>query len=233
MKKKVMKQKQKQKQKQSQKVIVNISRAKTSKEQPRSLLPMSPSFNINQPQSSSDLAKLVGLLIPKLQTESTLGKAISVPVKNLEPKKEENKIGNLESNKKESLLFEAINNKTIFREPIPLEDEPIPEASFIPEASKISESEPLPLETVRVPRLNVPAAKKPKSSNEPIKQQTTITSFFPLVSENPSYEETFGLGPFNEPTAFEKFRTGEPLEEELITPVIKQKKPKKSKQQKY
>jgi hypothetical protein len=79
--------KQKQKQKQSQKVIVNISQPKSIRrttqsvqQQPKSFIPLMPSFNINpaQPQSLTELAKVFGMLIPKAQTESTLGSAIKI-----------------------------------------------------------------------------------------------------------------------------------------------------------
>jgi len=114
--------KQKQKQKQNQKVIVNISQPKTirrttksAQQQPRQYLPLMPSFNINpaQPQSISELAKVLGMLIPKAQTESTLGSAI--------PKKEpieseatvgkalpKAKIGELVDVKESSSLGDAI-----------------------------------------------------------------------------------------------------------------------------
>lgn len=119
-----------QKQKQSQKVIVNIShprraykrRASTvSKEQPKQYLPMMPSFNVNQPQQATDLAKLVGLLIPKIQTESTLAKAIPMSKVNIN-KPTEPEIGGLKSSVKESSLPEAINNK--IQEGRPIYDKP-------------------------------------------------------------------------------------------------------------
>lgn len=114
---KKIKTKLKQKQQQKQTVIVNISQPKrsykpkapVSKPKTLSLLPMMPSFNINQPSQSSDLSKLVGMLIPKLQTQSTLGSSIpppiptDVPIPSLSTE--------LQSNIKENLLGELIENK--------------------------------------------------------------------------------------------------------------------------
>ena len=108
--------KQKQKQKQSQKVIVNISQPKTirrttqsAQQQPKSFIPLMPSFNINpaQPQSITELAKVLGLLIPKAQTESTLGSAI--PKKEpIESDKTTAKIGELVDVKESPSLGDAI-----------------------------------------------------------------------------------------------------------------------------
>jgi hypothetical protein len=119
MAKKVVKSKMKQKQKQSQNVIVNISQPKTvrrtltksivqKKEQPKQYLPMTPSFNINQaqPQPATDLAKLIGMLIPKLQTESTLGS--SIPLKATLPNKPTTNIGGLVNKLEIPTLGDAI-----------------------------------------------------------------------------------------------------------------------------
>jgi len=109
------KMKQKQKQKQSQKVIVNISQPKSirrttqsTQQQQKQYLPLMPSFNINpaQPQSISELAKVFGMLIPKAQTESTLGSAVKIkePIE----EKPKAKIGDLINVKDAPSLADAI-----------------------------------------------------------------------------------------------------------------------------
>lgn len=114
--------KQKQKQKQSQKVIVNIttargkrdySKSKVTKEQTKTFLPLMPSFNINpaQPQPLSDLAKVLGMLIPKAQTESTLGSAI--PNKVIVEQKPKINIGGLINPTEVPSLGDAIDTTII------------------------------------------------------------------------------------------------------------------------
>jgi len=106
------KQKQKQKQLQRQNVVVNISNPKQQKED-KGYLPMMPSFNFPPPQQQSslgDISKLLNFISNKEKTESKLGVSIPV-VKPTEPIKENN--FPLESNVKESLLGEAINNKNV------------------------------------------------------------------------------------------------------------------------
>jgi len=112
--------KQKQKQRQSQKVIVNISQPKTYsrrtvskvEQQPKSFIPLMPSFNINpaQPQPISDLAKVLGMIIPKIQTETNLGSSIPIskPIASEKPKKN---IGGLIDVKETPSLEEAIKSK--------------------------------------------------------------------------------------------------------------------------
>jgi hypothetical protein len=117
MAKKLVKSKQKQKQKQSQKVIVNISNPKSSRSSAppqKQYLPMMPSFNINpaQPQQSTDLAKLIGFLIPKLQTNSTLASAIPVKVEIPETQKPVD-IGGLKNSKEQPTLGAAIESAVI------------------------------------------------------------------------------------------------------------------------
>jgi len=123
MARKISKTKQKQKQKQSQKVIVNITqpkrvyrKSKLTKDEPKPFIPLMPSFNINQPSPSpsTDLAKILGMLIPKLQTESTLGNAIPVLKKEPVPKgKKDDGIAGLTNlyESIDSLLPEALNAK--------------------------------------------------------------------------------------------------------------------------
>jgi len=147
--------KQKQKQKQSQKVIVNInsakekrvySKSKLTKEetkQGKTFLPITPSFNINQPtpqnpSQSTDLAKILGMLIPKLQTESTLGSAISTPTQI--PTSTKENIGGLINKKETPSFIDAIN--AVKKEPLseaPLENiyqEPESEFEYVNEDIK-------------------------------------------------------------------------------------------------
>jgi hypothetical protein len=112
--------KQKQKQKQSQKVIVNITqpkrvyrKSKLTKDEPKPFIPLMPSFNINQPtpSPSTDLAKILGMLIPKLQTESTLGSAI--PNKVIVEQKPKINIGGLINPTEVPSLKDAIDTTII------------------------------------------------------------------------------------------------------------------------
>lgn len=101
------------------------------KEPVRQLLPMMPSFNINQPvpqsqsqSQSSDLAKILGFLIPKKETESTLGESIKTPIQ--KPAEEVDKspvFAGLSENKKESSIAEAVNNK--IQSEAPLYEKPV------------------------------------------------------------------------------------------------------------
>jgi hypothetical protein len=126
MARKISKTKQKQKQKQSQKVIVNITparekrvyrKSKLTKDEPKSstkpFIPLMPSFNINQPSPSpsTDLAKILGMLIPKLQTESTLGNAI--PNKVIVEQKPKINIGGLINPTEVPSLKDAIDTTII------------------------------------------------------------------------------------------------------------------------
>lgn len=120
----VAKGKTKQKQKQSQKVIVNVNTAREKRTYKRSevtkdstkplkpFIPLMPSFNINQPTpQSTDLAKILGMLIPKLQTQSTLGSAIPAAKKlDTEPLQIQS-IAGLKNPHESSLLSEALNAK--------------------------------------------------------------------------------------------------------------------------
>lgn len=79
---------------QTQNVTVNISKPSTTARKPPVTqpvtqststggsargfaLPMAPSFNVNQPSQTNDLAKLIGLINTKLETDSKLGAALS------------------------------------------------------------------------------------------------------------------------------------------------------------
>jgi len=178
--------KQKQKQKQTQKVIVNIShpvpkkrgykrRIDTSpKEQPRQFLPMMPSFNINQPQATSDLAKLVGMLIPKLQTQSTLGSAIPVKSNIKEPVKDEGIAGLTKLYESiDSLLPEALNAKV---------EEATPKRTFEkpkfanPYYDQETEAEGVPLveAQVKTKRKYTKSGKYSKKTNPIVEEQQTI-----------------------------------------------------------
>jgi len=119
------KQKQKQKQKQSQKVIVNVTQpirrtVTTSKNAPqKSFLAQMPSFNINQPTPSplTDLTKIIGLLVPRLQTESRLGSAIPTMKPPTELSPEPINIGGLTDLKSSPTLGDAIEAIRIKQEP--------------------------------------------------------------------------------------------------------------------
>ena len=116
--KKIVK-KQKQKQKQKQTVIVNINqptRKTTSKNAPqKQYLPLMPSFNVNQPTPSTDLAKVLGMLIPKLQTESRIAQAIPTP-QTIKTLPEPINIGGLIDVKASPSLGDAIAEKNLMAE---------------------------------------------------------------------------------------------------------------------
>lgn len=124
------KQKQKQSQsqklqKQSQRVIVNVTQASrrtgtTSKNAPqKSFLAQMPSFNVNQPTPSPlpDLTKILGLLVPRLQTESRLGSAIPTMKPQTEVSPEPINIGGLTDLKSSPTLGDAIEAVRIKQEP--------------------------------------------------------------------------------------------------------------------
>jgi hypothetical protein len=126
--KKTTKQKQSEKQKQqkqSQEIIVNITNPKTirrtAQQQPKQYLP-TPS------QPLTDLAKVLGMLIPKIQTESTLG--ASIPDKPKAPVPRKTNIGGLVNSKDVPSLGDAIKATVIEEPPKPVVDaEPIYETT--------------------------------------------------------------------------------------------------------
>jgi hypothetical protein len=149
---------------QSQNVIINLpsrtSKPQTQKtqEQPKQYLPLMPSFNINpaQPQPISDLAKVLGMLIPKVQTESTLGS--SIPAKSKVPEKPKVNIGGLIDVKDTPSLADAIASKVDEK---PIETEPI-----LPEkTTELEEEEPY---------IEVKPAKKPRKPRKPKQKQPPI-----------------------------------------------------------
>jgi len=107
-------QKQKQKnQKQQQTVIVNVSQPKKRVMRGTAR----PLFNTNQSASqsqASDLSKLIGMLIPKLQAESILGKSIPPSIATVLEPKEHSSLPiplpstELQSNARENLLGQSI-----------------------------------------------------------------------------------------------------------------------------
>lgn len=216
-------------QSQHQHITVNISKPSSrrtsqpskakpqEKEQPKSYMSMMPSFNVNQPQPASDLAKLVGLLIPKLQTESTLAKAIPTnPI--IAPVSKKPKIADLKSNIDESTLGIAIDTKqSVLAQPY-IEEEEVSKKSFrqYPELQPIEpfmeypeeqQSNPFMESEIKVSHLKVPNPKKPKSGEssavlESLQPEKDIRSFFPVVKPKPFYgqyeeepESSFGIGP--------------------------------------
>ena len=206
MAKKVVKSKMKQKQKQSQKVIVNISQPKSSRSsvQPRQYLPLMPSFNINpaQPQPLADLAKLFGMLAPKLQSESTLGSAIPVKTKIPESEVKPVVIGEFKNPTEVPTLGEAVKlsippkpeslklGQGTFNipsgEPVNLKLPPKPETVMLKTDEKRSGS-PLKrlVQNIELGRM----AKEDKSSRENLYQgPTEMSDLMSEVSTTPLYE---------------------------------------------
>jgi hypothetical protein len=150
---------------QSQNVIINLpsrtSKPRTQKtqEQPKQYLPLMPSFNINpaQPQPISDLAKVLGMLIPKVQTESTLGS--SIPTKSKVPEKPKVNIGGLIDVKDTPSLADAIASK--------IDEKPIETEPILPEKTIELEEEPyIEVKPVKKPR----KPRKPKQKQPPIEE---------------------------------------------------------------
>jgi len=148
---------------QSQNVIINLpsrtSKPRTQKtqEQTKQYLPLMPSFNINpaQPQPISDLAKVLGMLIPKVQTESTL--ASSIPAKSKVPEKPKVNIGGLIDVKDSPSLADAIASK--------IDEKPIETEPILPEKTTELEEEPY---------IEVKPAKKPRKPRKPKQKQPPI-----------------------------------------------------------
>jgi hypothetical protein len=169
---------------QTQQVTINLTKPSTSvkryvqvKEQPKQFLPMMPSFNINpaQPQPISDLAKVLGMLIPKVQTESALGSAI--PVKTKLPEKPRKTIGELKDPKETPSLGDAIIASKV-------ED-----TSFVtaePVYTKDVETE-IPQEKEGVPIQSYLNVKKPKKQRRKKSQPDTST---PILENFYTQEET-------------------------------------------
>lgn len=199
MSKRKLKQKQKQRQKQSQNITINVSQPK---DKSKSSQPITPSFTFNQPQpiaqSSNDLAKILGLLIPKLQTESKIGLSIPAPVHSSVKTDivESPKIAELVSNKKESLIGNALDYKIAeakpYEEPVKMKwDEDIED---LPVLSPIQQSV-----------LKVPPPQKPKSRDQPIQREGDIRAFMKPKEDLPPFgfgtkepEPEFGIGPVME-----------------------------------
>lgn len=235
-------------QSQHQHITVNISKPasrRTSqpskakaqeKEQPKSYMSMMPSFNVNQPQPSSDLAKLVGLLIPKLQTESTLAKAIPAnPI--IAPVSKKPKIADLTSNINESPLGIAVNTKqSILAQPY-IEEEEVSKKPFT-QYPELQPLEPFMESEIKVSQLKVPNPKKPKSGEssavlESLQPKKDIRTYFPSVERPPFYgyyeeEPSFGIGPFEQNPFYESEKK-QPRKDIIIKgegPTIR--KPKKT-----
>lgn len=146
MRRKGSKTKQKQKQKQSQKVIVNINQSSrrgggSKKTTEKSMTPLMPSFNINQPTPSPlpDLTKLLGFLSPILQTHSRLGNAVSTtvlpPARGIETPTEPVNVGGLVNPKETPSFEQAIENKV--KELTPVKEEPLIKATPIKEEEPV------------------------------------------------------------------------------------------------
>lgn len=185
-----------QKQKQTQSVVVNImhpkSKAKsiakktTIKEQPKTLapFPMMPSFNINQPTPSTDLAKLLGLLIPKLQTESSLGSSIPKPIQVPIVEEKQQFPGFTNHNKYESLLDQALNNKI---------EESVTSASAAAEPVRLYISgEEVPEENLQIEELPSESQgerRKYDKSKTDINKQSLLAELLDIITPSYSDEE--------------------------------------------
>jgi hypothetical protein len=160
---------------QTQQVTINLTKPSTPvkryvqvKEQPKQFLPMMPSFNINpaQPQPISDLAKVIGMLIPKTQTESTLG--VSIPDKPKTPVPRKTNIGGLIDKKDVPSLGDAIK-ATVVEEPSkPVVDaEPIYDTTVEGEEEAVFKKPSVPTTYLKIPEPRKSASKyKPEFSGD-------------------------------------------------------------------
>ena len=195
---------------QTQQVTINLTKPSTPvkryvqvKEQPKQFLPMMPSFNINpaQPQPISDLAKVIGMLIPKTQTESTLG--VSIPDKPKTPVPRKTNIGGLIDKKDVPSLGDAIK-ATVVEEPSkPVVDaEPIYDTTVEGEEEAVFKKPSVPTTYLKIPEPRKSASKyKPEFSGD-IKKYFQKKRDEPLSIEEQLNSEVEYSKQFSQPSGY-------------------------------
>lgn len=183
------KQKQKQKQQQRQNIVVNISNPKQQKED-KGYLPMMPSFNFPPPQTGlGDISQLLNFISSRDKTESKLG--ISIPeVKPTEYYRRDLNFP-FESNVKENLLGDAINNKVNEESSFNQKNKKyIDESNFIPLEESMIDEKPIDKNIIINKKVEEASIKKTIKIKKVNEEQPEIIPKEEVVSTKRKYNKT-------------------------------------------
>jgi hypothetical protein len=172
-------------QSQKQNIIINVTKpatkSRTTSKQPvKQLLPMIPSFNVNQPVQPNDLSKILGLLDRRLQTETKLFTPAYNTIPNVPNEPTQTQLNPIEETtnfkniKTELPLGEAVNNSTIVKG-VPLIDNPITSQLKIPKP-RVSE--------LKIPKVEETQVEKITNYFKPIESKSLSESLENIKTSN-------------------------------------------------
>lgn len=172
-------------QSQKQNIIINVTKpatkSRTTSKQPvKQLLPMMPSFNVNQPVQPNDLSRILGLLDRRLQTETKLFTPAYNTIPNVPSEPTQTQLNPIEETtnfkniKTELPLGEAVNNSTIVKG-VPLIDNPITSQLKIPKP-RVSE--------LKIPKVEETQVEKITNYFKPIESKSLSESLENIKTSN-------------------------------------------------